>query len=252
MLNNIRTPHLDSYKQHKRSIDNQLNNQLNNVIITSNTNTIANTNTNNNCQITNDKVAPMYPSNNTINVNENVTSLWECVFFEQFNVPALYFTPPPILSLYASGRLIRCVLDCGPGLSSVVPIVEGFAIPHGIQRIDIGEQEITNYFELLLRESGCSLNRTLEIVRKIEEKECELKIIGRGNSSGIGHSMSKKPKGLTDIGDDENINDSYYQLIDRDLNIMGGDSLSSTVNDTNIPKYKLSDGTELRIGSSRL
>merc|ERR1712154_646649 len=105
------------------------------------------------------------------------------IFFEQFNVPALYFAPPPVLSLYASGRLTGCVLDCGHGLSSVVPICEGFAIPHAIQRIDIGGEEISKYFEFLLRKSGCKLNRTsseFEIVRKIKEKECELQVIGRG------------------------------------------------------------------------
>eukprot|EP01084_Bolivina_argentea_P274989 468855_1 len=116
------------------------------------------------------------------------------IFFEQFNVPALYFAPPPVLSLYASGRLTGCVLDCGHGLSSVVPIVEGFAIPHAIQRIDIGGSEITKYFEFLLRKSGCTLNRTsseLEIVRKIKERECELQVIGRGvGGGGIGSSIS--------------------------------------------------------------
>merc|ERR1712130_933326 len=102
------------------------------------------------------------------------------IFFEQFNVPALYFAPPPVLSLYASGRLTGCVLDCGHGLSSVVPICEGFAIPHAINRIDIGGGEITNYFQSLLRKSGCKLATTSS------EKECELQVIGRGGSGGIG------------------------------------------------------------------
>jgi len=183
------------------------------------------------------------------------------IFFEQFNVPALYFAPPPVLSLYASGRLTGCVLDCGHGLSSVVPICEGFAIPHAIQRIDIGGEEITNYFEFLLRKSGCQLNKTsseFEIVRKIKEKECELQVLGRGGAGGIGVGGGisgyggdrKKAK----MGDEEEKNDSlFYQYIDEDLNLgdgSGGIGVSSS-SSTNTPKYKLPDGTELSIGSAR-
>lgn len=190
------------------------------------------------------------------------------IFFEQFNVPALYFAPPPVLSLYASGRLTGCVLDCGHGLSSVVPICEGFAIPHAIQRIDIGGSEITSYFEFLLRKSGCKLNKTsseFEIVRKIKEKECELQVIGRGGGSqgigGIGVSgygdNRRKPKTTNDIEEEKN-NSLFYQYIDEDLNLNDGSGVgvssgigSSSSHSTNTPKYKLPDGTELNIGSAR-
>eukprot|EP00484_Ammonia_sp_Unknown_P027356 CAMPEP_0197027042 /NCGR_PEP_ID=MMETSP1384-20130603/7034_1 /TAXON_ID=29189 /ORGANISM="Ammonia sp." /LENGTH=326 /DNA_ID=CAMNT_0042455833 /DNA_START=415 /DNA_END=1392 /DNA_ORIENTATION=+ len=182
------------------------------------------------------------------------------IFFEQFNVPALYFAPPPVLSLYASGRLTGCVLDCGHGLSSVVPICEGFAVPHAIQRIDIGGEEITNYFEFLLRKSGCKLNNTsseLEIVRKIKERECELQVIGRGGVSGIGgvgvsgYGADRKKAKFGDEDDQKN-NSLFYQYIDEDLNL--GDSaggIGSVSSAANTPKYKLPDGTELSIGSAR-
>merc|ERR1712228_1039393 len=144
------------------------------------------------------------------------------IFFEQFNVPALYFAPPPVLSLYASGRLTGCVLDCGHGLSSVVPICEGFAIPHAIQRIDIGGEEISKYFSFLLRKSGCRLNRTsseLEIVRKIKEKECELQVLGRGGAAGIG-GIGGIARGKSNMGgDDDAKNNADYQYIMEDLNL---------------------------------
>eukprot|EP01083_Nonionella_stella_P318000 1160258_1 len=191
------------------------------------------------------------------------------IFFEQFNVPALYFAPPPVLSLYASGRLTGCVLDCGEGLSSVVPICEGFAIPHAIERIDIGGAEITNYFSFLLKRSGCKLNRSSsekEIVRKIKENLCELQVIGRGGSSGIGigiggsghtgySSQNKKPKGIFGDEEAEKNNSLFYQYIDEDLQLNDGHNIgvssSSSSAQSNAPKYKLPDGTELSVGSAR-
>ena len=66
------------------------------------------------------------------------------IFFEAFNTPALYFGLQAILSLYASGRTTGLVLDSGDGVTHVVPVYEGFALPHAIQRIDIAGRDVTN------------------------------------------------------------------------------------------------------------
>jgi centractin len=47
------------------------------------------------------------------------------LFFEKFNVPALYVELQAILSLYASGRTTGIVLDCGDGVTHTVPVYEG-------------------------------------------------------------------------------------------------------------------------------
>ena len=47
------------------------------------------------------------------------------LFFENFNVPALYLAIQAILSLYASGRTTGVVLDCGDGVTHAVPVYEG-------------------------------------------------------------------------------------------------------------------------------
>ena len=187
------------------------------------------------------------------------------IFFDQFSVPALFFSPPPVLSLYASGRTTGCVLDCGHGLSSVVPVCEGFAIPHAIQRIDLGGDAITKRFAFLLRKNGCKLNRTsseLEIVRKIKEDTnagCELQVSGRVGASGIGGmgamsaARSVGGRGAASGGDDDAKNNADYAYIMDDLNLGDGAAGGIAVggNAANTPKYKLPDGTELSIGSAR-
>ncbi|MBA7592159.1 Bacterial actin-related protein [subsurface metagenome] len=76
------------------------------------------------------------------------------IMFETFNVPALYVAMQAVLSLYASGRTTGCVIDIGDGVSHVVPIFEGFALSHAIQRIDLAGRDITTYLQRLLRQKG--------------------------------------------------------------------------------------------------
>jgi centractin len=65
------------------------------------------------------------------------------VFFEAFNVPALQFSIQAVLSLYASGRTTGVVADVGDGVTHVVPVYEGFALPHAVTRMDIAGREVT-------------------------------------------------------------------------------------------------------------
>ena len=76
------------------------------------------------------------------------------LFFETFAVPAFYVETQAILALYASGRTTGVVLDSGDGVSVAVPVVEGFVIPHAVNRIDIAGRDITHYLQRLLRKAG--------------------------------------------------------------------------------------------------
>lgn len=96
------------------------------------------------------------------------------IFFEGLNVPALFCSIQAILSLYASGRTTGVVLDSGDGVTHVVPVYEGFALPHAIKRMDIAGRSITQYLQILLRRSGrvFQTSSELEVVRQIKEKCC--------------------------------------------------------------------------------
>ena len=71
------------------------------------------------------------------------------IFFESFNVPALYVSVQAVLSLYSSGRTTGVVLDIGDGVSHSVPIYEGFALKHSITRSDIAGRDITRHLKVI-------------------------------------------------------------------------------------------------------
>ncbi|XP_067680454.1 actin, muscle-like [Haliotis asinina] len=111
--------------------------------------------------------APLNPKRN----REKMTQ----ILFENFDVPAFYVSIQAVLSLYASGRGSGIILDCGDGVTHVVPIYEGYALPHAIRRMNLAGHNITSYLSRMLQERGYDLTTTsaeFEIVRDIKEKLC--------------------------------------------------------------------------------
>ncbi|KAI9202481.1 actin-related protein [Polychytrium aggregatum] len=96
------------------------------------------------------------------------------IFFETFNVPAMFMSIQAVLALYASGRTTGIVLDSGDGVTHAVPVYEGFALPHAVRRVDIAGRDVTDHLQLLLRKSGHHFHTSAEreVVRLIKEKSC--------------------------------------------------------------------------------
>lgn len=100
--------------------------------------------------------------------------LYSQIMFETFNTPAMYATIEAILSLYASGRTNGIVCDSGAGVSHIVPVYEGHALPHAILCLDLAGCELTERLMELLREAEYTFKSDIkrEIARGIKEKLC--------------------------------------------------------------------------------
>ncbi|XP_054161007.1 actin, clone 302-like [Oppia nitens] len=97
------------------------------------------------------------------------------IMFETFRTPALYVTIQAVLSLYALGRTTGIVVDIGDGVSQILPVYDGYALPYAIQRLDLAGRDLTDYLvNMLTTERGYSLATRAErdIVRDIKEKLC--------------------------------------------------------------------------------
>lgn len=66
------------------------------------------------------------------------------------------------------------VVDSGDGVTHIVPVVDGYSLPHITKRLDIAGRDVTQYLIKLLLLRGYAFNRTadFETVRQIKEKLC--------------------------------------------------------------------------------
>lgn len=97
------------------------------------------------------------------------------IMFEKFGCAGLHLGMQPVLALYATGTTTGTVVDCGEGVTHVVPIYEGFSLPHAVRRLEVAGGELTDYLTKMLNASagyefGTSSER--DIVREIKEKLC--------------------------------------------------------------------------------
>ena len=93
--------------------------------------------------------------------------------YETFNEPATYMATQTVLSLYASGRTTRIMMDSGDGVSHTVPTYRGYAPPHAVLRLDLADRGLTKYMMKILTECGNSTTTAeREIVRDVKEKLC--------------------------------------------------------------------------------
>lgn len=121
------------------------------------------------------------------------------IMFDTFNVPGLYIAIQAVLSLYSAGKFTGIVCDSGDGVTHLVPIFDGYALPHSIMRINLAGRDLTDYFVKILSERGLHLTTSAEreIIKDLKEKTCyvaldfdeELNQSRQGTSKEVNYDM---------------------------------------------------------------
>lgn len=93
--------------------------------------------------------------------------------FEHFGFQGVYIAIQAVLTLYAQGLMTGVVVDSGDGVTHIVPVYQGFALPIPA-RLDVAGRSITKYLIKLLLLRGYAFNATadFETVRIMKEKLC--------------------------------------------------------------------------------
>ena len=96
------------------------------------------------------------------------------IMFNTFRIPGLYVAIQAVLSLYSAGKFTGCVCDSGDGVTHLVPIYDGYSLPHSILRMDLAGRDLTQFMAKILQDSGYTYTTSaeLEIVKNIKEKLC--------------------------------------------------------------------------------
>lgn len=94
------------------------------------------------------------------------------IWFEEFDVPALYFATAAKMSLFAEHITTGVAVELGGGLLQIVPVYQGHVIQHAVKRFNLGGHNLIEYFIRLLKESGTTLTTSahFEIARDMLEK----------------------------------------------------------------------------------
>jgi len=108
-----------------------------------------------------------------MNPKENREKMVQTMF-ETYGFKGCYIAIQAVLTLYAQGLLTGVVVDSGDGVTHIVPVYEGFSLPHLTRRLNCAGRNITRYLIKLLLLRGYAFNRTadFETVRQIKEKYC--------------------------------------------------------------------------------
>ena len=95
------------------------------------------------------------------------------IIFGTFNAHGLYIVNKAVLPLYYTGKYTGMVIDSGDGDTQIVPIFDGFPLPHAISRLKLSGEDLTNYMMNQLNDANCSsISDRKELFKTIKEKAC--------------------------------------------------------------------------------
>jgi len=107
----------------------------------------------------------MLLSEASFNPTANREKLTE-IFFEKYEVPALFIAKNAVLTSFASGRATALVLDSGGGVTAAVPVHDGYVLSKGIVKSSLAGNMLTDIYSKVLLEAKTSIQPSYSITKK--------------------------------------------------------------------------------------
>eukprot|EP00053_Salpingoeca_punica_P017970 m.174456 g.174456 ORF g.174456 m.174456 type:complete len:434 (+) comp17329_c1_seq2:116-1417(+) len=102
------------------------------------------------CETTERPIMIVEPSWNEKAKREKMTE----IFFEKYNVPALYISKDAVLSAFSSGRSTALILSSGANCTSAVPVYDGYVVTQAIRRNELAGDFLTEQYSAYLEEKA--------------------------------------------------------------------------------------------------
>lgn len=135
------------------------------------------------------------------------------IYFENFNVPSFYIGCQAVLALFALGNTKGIVFDSGEGCTHVVPIYEGYALPHATASLDIAGKDLTDHMMNLLINNGLTFSKhyDINIIKNIKEKKTYIALEYEQEKQDFMESGNAKDV-IYELPDGSNINIGVQQI----------------------------------------
>lgn len=115
------------------------------------------------------------------------------MFFENFNVPGFYSSIHSLFSIYATGKTGGLVVDSGYGLTTVVPIIDGYNRGYAHIMSELAGSDIDGYLKKLI-----SAKNSFEVAGSELEKIKKTRLyISDGYEEEVGKFSSGAKDGIT-------------------------------------------------------
>ncbi|KYR00978.1 actin-like protein 6A [Tieghemostelium lacteum] len=173
------------------------------------------------------------PSFNSRSIREKVSE----IMFEKYQVPALFISKNAVLSSFASCKATSLVLDSGGGMTSVVPVHEGYVLKNAIVKSNLAGNRLTEEYYKILNQKNIIVN-PINLIKKVEIKPGEF------------HVTPLQIPGLTESYKRYVTLETIRDLKETSCRVADSSQLSEEMHISQVP-YELPDGNLLEIGSDR-
>ena len=107
------------------------------------------------------------------NTKDNRQKIAE-IMFDHFKVKSLQIMNTAALSMYSTGKVSGLVAESGEGITYTVPIFEGYALPHAMEKLEIAGHDVTNQLIEHLGKVGIDVKNDPEHIRSLKEQMCSI------------------------------------------------------------------------------